>query len=367
MRLRRRAGRDRGDRPGDSRSRRPGRRHRPCAHAGRPGTRARPRRGGVRLVQTAYHYRSLALYAKLGFVVREPLSVLQGAPPPLSLPGLGVRAAREEDVAACGDLCARVHGHDRSGELRDAIAAGTAAVVERPGRISGYATGFGYGWHAVAETNEDLIALLGSAEAFMGLGILVPSRNAELLSWCLAHGLRIVQQSTLMTIGLYSEPVGAYLPSDRVLTAVRGPSCWRHERHAAAAQRPGLRCAQSGPGRHREAARRRWAVAAVARSESTLATARAAGALAMQGDVTDPDSIRERADQGRRGPRRRRPRRQRRVGVRRHAQRPVRRRPAGAGRPRPRSTTGRRRPGARPSPSSRRPRASPSSRRGRRR
>ena len=107
----------------------------------------------------------------------------------------------------------RVHGHDRSSELRDAIAAGTAAVVERPGRVSGYATGFGYGWHAVAETNEDLIALLGSAQVFVGLGILVPSRNAELLSWCLAHGLRIVQQSTLMTIGLYSEPAGAYLPS----------------------------------------------------------------------------------------------------------------------------------------------------------
>jgi NAD(P)-dependent dehydrogenase (short-subunit alcohol dehydrogenase family) len=36
-----------------------------------------------------------------------------------------------------------------------------------------------------------------------------------------------------------------------------------------------------------------WAVAAVARSESTLATAQAAGAFAMQGDITDPDSIRE--------------------------------------------------------------------------
>ena len=34
---------------------------------------------GIRLVQTAYHYRSLTLYAKLGFAVREPLSVLQGA------------------------------------------------------------------------------------------------------------------------------------------------------------------------------------------------------------------------------------------------------------------------------------------------
>ena len=167
----------------------------------------------VRLVQTAYHYRSLALYAKLGFTVREPLSVLQGTPPALSIPGIGVRPATEADLPACGELCVRVHGHDRNRELRDAIAAGTARVAQRPGRICGYATGFGYGWHAVAETNQDLTALIGCAEQFMGLGILVPSRNDQLLRWCLAHGLRIVQQSTLMTIGLYNEPAAAYLPS----------------------------------------------------------------------------------------------------------------------------------------------------------
>ena len=139
--------------------------------------------------------------------------MLQGTPPALSIPGRAVRPAREDDLPACGDLCLRVHGHDRNGELHDAVAAGTATVVERPERISGYATGFGYGWHAVAETNEDLIALLASAQKFMGLGILLPSRNAELLRWCLAHGLRLVQQSTLMTIGLYNEPAGAWLPS----------------------------------------------------------------------------------------------------------------------------------------------------------
>jgi GNAT superfamily N-acetyltransferase len=149
---------------------------------------------GVRLVQTAYHARSLALYAKLGFVVREPLS-------------------RPDDLPACDALCRRVHGHDRSGELQGAIAAGTARVVERPDRISGYATGFGYGWHAVAEGNEDLQALIASAEAFVSLGILVPSRNATLLTWCLDNGLRLVQQSTLMTVGLYNEPQGAWLPS----------------------------------------------------------------------------------------------------------------------------------------------------------
>jgi len=168
---------------------------------------------GVRLVQTAYHYRSLALYAKLGFVIREPLSVLQGTPPAISTPGRGVRPAKEADLGPCNELCVRVHGHDRGRELQDAIAAGSARVVERPDGICGYATGFGYAWHAVAETNEDLIALLSSAEEFVALGILVPSRNAELLRWGLDHGLRIVQQSTLMTIGLYNEPSGAYLPS----------------------------------------------------------------------------------------------------------------------------------------------------------
>jgi GNAT superfamily N-acetyltransferase len=167
---------------------------------------------GVRLVQTAYHYRSLSLYAKLGFVVREPLSVLQGKPPLMEV-STSVRRAEDADMTDCDALCMRIHGHSRSAELREAIGAGTARVLERSSRITGYATGFGYGWHAVAETNDDLSALLASAETFMGLGILVPSRNAELLQWCLRHGLRIVQQSHLMTTGLYNDPAGAYLPS----------------------------------------------------------------------------------------------------------------------------------------------------------
>jgi len=31
--------------------------------------------------------------------------------------------------------------------------------------------------------------------------------------WSLQNGLRLVHQLTLMTIGLYNEPDGAYLPS----------------------------------------------------------------------------------------------------------------------------------------------------------
>jgi predicted N-acetyltransferase YhbS len=169
---------------------------------------------GVRLVQTAYHLRSLALYAKLGFVVREPLAVVSGSPPRAAVPaGIDVRPAAEADLEACCTLCRGVHGHDRRGEVVAAIADGTARVALRDGRVTAYATGAGYGWHAVAEANDGLCALLGTAEAYLGLGVLVPARNAPLLRWCLENGLRIVQTSTLMSIGLYDEPAGAWLPS----------------------------------------------------------------------------------------------------------------------------------------------------------
>jgi hypothetical protein len=67
--------------------------------------------------------------------------------------------------------------------------------------------------HAVGETNLDLQALIAAADGFGGPGILVPTRNAELFRWCLANGLRVAEPMTLMTLGLYNEPAGAYLPS----------------------------------------------------------------------------------------------------------------------------------------------------------
>lgn len=168
---------------------------------------------GVRLVQTAYHNRSLCLYTKLGFDTREPLSVMQGKPLNLKMPGYAVRKATEADLEACNRLCARVHGHHRGGELADAIRAGGATVVERLGRITGYASAVAFFGHAVGETNDDLRALIGAAPAIPGPGILVPTRNGELFRWCLANGLRLVQQMTLMSVGMYNEPSGAFIPS----------------------------------------------------------------------------------------------------------------------------------------------------------
>ena len=168
---------------------------------------------GVRLVQAAYHRRSLSLYTKLGFDSREPLSVFQGAPLKLSLPGYVVRPAREGDLGECSRLCIRVHGHDRTGEMRDALRPGLGAVVERAGRITGYTSGIAYFGHTVGETNDDVQALICAAQTIGGPGFLVPTRNNDLMRWCLNRGLRITQPMTLMTVGLYNEPVGAYLPS----------------------------------------------------------------------------------------------------------------------------------------------------------
>ena len=168
---------------------------------------------GVRLVQAAYHSRSLSLYTKLGFDTREPLSLIQGQAMGLEIPGHSVRPASEADLEACNELCLRVHGHDRGSELAGAIKEGTATLVERAGRVTGYATMVGFFGHAVAENNEDMKALIGAASAFAGSGFLLPTRNGELLRWCLANGLRVVQPMTLMSKGLYSEPAGVFLPS----------------------------------------------------------------------------------------------------------------------------------------------------------
>ena len=167
----------------------------------------------VRLVQAAYHSRSLSLYTKLGFIAREQLAVMQGNPIGTRIAGQEVRPAREADLQAASGICRQVHDHGRAEELLEAIGKGTATVVERERRITGYATDIGFFGHAVAETTDDLKALIAAAKAFPGPGFLVPVRNTALFRWCLVHGLRVVQPMTLMSIGDYHEPRGAFLPS----------------------------------------------------------------------------------------------------------------------------------------------------------
>jgi GNAT superfamily N-acetyltransferase len=168
---------------------------------------------GVRLVQAAFHNRSLSLYASLGFDVREPLSCIQGSPRERTVAGCEVRPAAPADLDACNALSHRVHGFDRGADLADAVEHGTALVVERGSRVTGYSSHLGFFGHTTCESNQDMQALLASAESYFGPGILLPSRNTGMLRWCLAQGLRVTQPMTLMSIGLYNEPRGAWLPS----------------------------------------------------------------------------------------------------------------------------------------------------------
>jgi GNAT superfamily N-acetyltransferase len=151
--------------------------------------RAMERKPGVRLVQLAYHNRSLCLYTTVGFQTRQRLSIMQGKALNVSFPGYEVRAGKPDDLDACNKIFREVHGFDRSTEVNEAIGH-SAFVVEHLGRITGYTTTLGFFGHTVAKTNQDLMALIGAASEFPGPDFLLPTQNFEVYSWCLTNRLR---------------------------------------------------------------------------------------------------------------------------------------------------------------------------------
>lgn len=172
---------------------------------------------GVRLLQDAFNTKSMALYASLGFRVREPVVVMTGRPTDELPSGMQVRAMRPGDLIAADDLARKVHGYSRAVELRGALAQGTPVVLERDRRLVGYITAPNL-WlmnHGVAETGADLTALIlgAAAQTDQPIGFLAPIRNAEFFRWAIGQGLKIVKPMTLMTRGEYSDPRGAWFPS----------------------------------------------------------------------------------------------------------------------------------------------------------
>jgi predicted N-acetyltransferase YhbS len=181
--------------------------------------RGREREGGrVRLVQDAFNTTSMSLYTSLGFDVKAPLALMTGKPLGGGLAaGAEVRPMREEDLPACAELCRRVHGIERTNELRDAIRMFGPYVMTRDRRVVAYVSAPGF-WvmnHGVAESDDDLASTLAEASEATGaeVALLTPTRRSKLFRGLLSRGLRIVKPMTLMAMGAHQEPDGAFYPS----------------------------------------------------------------------------------------------------------------------------------------------------------
>ena len=171
---------------------------------------------GIRLLQDAFNMRSLSLYESLGFDVKEPAVVVSGKPRSGPIQGVDVRPLEEGDLDECQALCKKVHGFERTNELRDSIQAFAPFVAVREGRIAAYASSVTF-WplnHGVAESEDAMTALLQGAAAAVDepLAFLVPLRTG-LFRWCLEEGLRLVKPMNLMAVGEYQDPRGSWFPS----------------------------------------------------------------------------------------------------------------------------------------------------------
>jgi predicted N-acetyltransferase YhbS len=172
---------------------------------------------GIRLVQDAFHMRSLSLYASLGFDVVAPCVVMIGKPRDEAPRDVEVRPVEETDLGDCEALCQRVHGFPRTGALRDAVEGPFAPFAAlRDGKLTAYATTLTF-WpmaYGVADAEDDMRALLlgGAALVEEPIALLVPLRSG-LFRWCLEQGLRALKPMNVMARGEYQEPRGSWFPS----------------------------------------------------------------------------------------------------------------------------------------------------------
>lgn len=173
---------------------------------------------GIRLVQDSFNGASLSLYASLGFEVKEPLVLIEGKLKGDVPAGVTVRPLKEEDHEACAELCRKVHGFDRTNEVKNTPPFLTSFVALRDSRVIAYASAPHF-WalnHAVAETEEDMYAVLlgtGNLVPDQPISFLLPTRQSAFFRWCLQQGMRVIKPMTLMTMGEYQEPRSCYLPS----------------------------------------------------------------------------------------------------------------------------------------------------------
>ncbi|MDQ4120131.1 MAG: GNAT family N-acetyltransferase [Acidobacteriota bacterium] len=172
---------------------------------------------GVRLIQDAFNTVSMPLYAALGFDIKEPLVFIAGEIAGEPESEYEVRQMNESDFDECDSLHRQIHGFSRLHDIRQNSQIFQSFVALRENRIVAYASApnFWQANHAVAETEADLHAVLLGAARISGqpLSFLLPTRQASLFRWCLNKKMRVVKPMSLMAMGAYNEPRGAFLTS----------------------------------------------------------------------------------------------------------------------------------------------------------
>ena len=172
----------------------------------------------IRLLQDTFNMRSLSLYTSLGFTVQEPIVLM--AVPPAETADPTVRPIAPADLDACAALIEKQYKVSRRNELAVWLQYGSAAGIvphlrTRDGRlVAVVAPGFlGF---SVAETPEDLLATMAHTARIVpppSQRLLIPVRHGELFRGALLRGWRSIKLLSLMSIGPYETPSGAWAPS----------------------------------------------------------------------------------------------------------------------------------------------------------
>ena len=171
---------------------------------------------GIRLVQESFNMASLSLYVSLSFEVKEPFVLMEGKFRSQPLSGVEVRPMVSEDVDECAALCKKLYGCDRTSDIEYALNFFSPFVAGRQGRIVAYTCAVSALSHSVAETEEDMQALLlgvAASNSEAQISFHLPLRYANLFRWCLQEGLRVLKPLAVMAVGEYRQPHGCYFPS----------------------------------------------------------------------------------------------------------------------------------------------------------
>jgi hypothetical protein len=167
----------------------------------------------VRLCQDAFNVTSMSLYASVGFDTVAPLGLLDLQPAPAS--DDTVRPMIPADMDAIDALCRDIYRITRTNDIKGASRFGVQPLVrERAGRLRGYLLP-GLIGHGVAETEEDMLALMaeGSRVSPFPVSQLCPLGEGSLFRKALGQGHRLRKMMNLMAYGPYEPPHGVWVPS----------------------------------------------------------------------------------------------------------------------------------------------------------